>query len=754
MIKMSIVKAFIDKDYMDSLLMELASEKIIHIKPSKLEETPKEKGKEITKKERDILKHKQQIDNFENKLSELLKKLEIEPIEFQKLKVDKKKREEIYVRDFYELIHHLNEELNFYMNRVSELERYIMKVTIELENINLINASYEFLAQFNLNRENLKILNNLEFKVYSTFSKNIKSLQEIFKSSELHCVYQYKNTSKDRIVFFIVYPKNLENNIKERINIIHAEEIPILKKYLNQNDINFERINNEMIYLAKTLVKYQNEKQRIRNENIIKFAALNEITKNLKEYNWAENQFIEESSKKLMVEFFIPSTYLKRIKFDLDNKYQSKIIINAQIIKKEEPKPIIYKKQKNKIISFQSVKEDLETDHEDLRTETPTLIKHRAFLRPFETLTRMYGVPSYAEIDPTIFLFFTFPFLFGIMFGDIGHGLVLVIAGFIGGLVIRKNKSVKNISWIIFYCGIWACAFGFLYGEFFGYHEIFGYPINPTEIYFPFLGNVRLYNPINNVFTIFKIVILIGVFHINLGWIIQFVNYFNQKKKYKAFTESLMKILFLDLFIYVIFSWGLNLDAWLSEPYPILLPIIPALLLILFKPFGKLIKISYIQKESYAALMGEASIDTFETILSVPSNVLSYIRLLALALTHISLMVAIEAMVGNSSGGGIFEQIFIVVGLIFGNMMVILLEGTIVFLNAIRLHFYEFFFKFFQGTGIDYHPFILEDNFSNIIFNPEMAKDVITEEIEKEIETKKTKKYINEAIKYISKTYL
>jgi len=160
------------------------------------------------------------------------------------------------------------------------------------------------------------------------------------------------------------------------------------------------------------------------------------------------------------------------------------------------------------------------------------------------------------------------------------------------------------------------------------------------------------------------------------------------------------------------------------------------------------------REESYGALIGEGSLDTFETILSLPSNVLSYIRLLALALAHISLMVAIEAMAEIIGGGGILVQILIVIGLIFGNLMVILLEGVIVFLNTLRLHFYEFFFKFFQGTGIDYHPFVLEEQFSNIIFNPEMIKDVVTEEIEKEIETKKAKEFINKAKEYISKKYL
>ena len=85
----------------------------------------------------------------------------------------------------------------------------------------------------------------------------------------------------------------------------------------------------------------------------------------------------------------------------------------------------------------------------------------------------MYGTPTYSEIDPTPIIAFTFPILFGIMFGDIGHGLTLIIAGLIGALVFKKRKKqLSNFSWIIFFCG-WAAFFiGFLYGEFFGRHEI------------------------------------------------------------------------------------------------------------------------------------------------------------------------------------------------------------------------------------------------------------------------------------------
>jgi V/A-type H+-transporting ATPase subunit I len=367
----------------------------------------------------------------------------------------------------------------------------------------------------------------------------------------------------------------------------------------------------------------------------------------------------------------------------------------------------------------------------------------------------MYGVPSYSEIDPTPFLFITFPLLFGIMFGDMGHGIVLIFSGIIGALFFRKrNKKINKMSWIIFYCGWWAILFGFLYGEFFGAHSILGYTLEPVEIPIPFDGSLVLHNPLENVMTLFWVTIFVGVIHINLGLLLEFINYIINRKVYQAFTEAFMKILFLDLGVTLIVIWGIDLNAWLSEPYPILLPVIPGILLMILKPLGKLFGISYMQKESYGELLSEGSIDTFETVLSIPSNILSYLRLLALALAHISLMVAITEIAKLFSGSTLITQIVVIIVLIFGNAIVILLEGITVFINALRLNFYEFFFKFYEGRGIEFEPFILERNFSNINLKPEREKDVISEEIEKEIETKKAKEYIKKTEDYISDKYL
>ncbi|TFG15788.1 MAG: hypothetical protein EU535_00910 [Promethearchaeota archaeon] len=756
--QMSLIRTTINERYKDSLLNQLSDINAVHIK-SKTGTPLKEHLKE-RKPFSDKMK------NLRENLTDLFKKLNINESDFHQLKFTNEEKKEFIVKDLHELFNQISEEIDFFYNRVIELERYIARAKIELENISVIKDTYLFLNKYNLTRESISKFDILSFKVFTTLSKNLPNLMSLFEFNQFPNVYETYSLSENLIAFYIIYPKERESDLKERINIIHAEEVPILKKYLTSTGINFERIDKEIELINDTLTKYIKEVKRLKEDNLLKFAAIAEVVQNIEEYQWAEHQFKELPSSRLTLEFFVPLKLKQQVITNLREKLGHNIILESididrtQKINKfkeidESGYQIIPKKPLKSKGSYKEEREtetqESEEDKKDIRSETPTIMKNFILFRPFETLTRMYGTPSYAEVDPTPFLAITFPLLFGLMFGDIGHGICLVISGMIGGIVFRKrSKDFRNLCWIIFYCGFGAIIGGILYGEFFGMSEIaiLGITLEPVKI-----GNFTLHNPLDNILTVFFFAIAVGVFHINLGWSIQFLNYWRQKRKYLAITDSLCKILLLDGGALLLLLYGLNINAWLVYPYPILLPLIPGLLLIIFKPLGKVLGISYLKKESYGGLFSEGSIETFETVLSVISNVASYIRLLALALAHIALMISIEAMIGLIPSEGVINQALIVIGLIVGNLIVILLEGLLVFLNDIRLHFYEFFFKFYQGSGTEFFPFFLDNNYSEIDFKIEPDKDIISKEMEREIETEKDKKDIDKAVNYISKKY-
>lgn len=750
----TLMKAEISNNLKDKLLIELSNINSVHIKEKK-----KPKIKENLEEKEPLL---EKIKKLRENLDDLFKKLNINPYDFVDLKVDKKDRAEFVANDINDLINHILEDIEFYTNRSTELNRYISKELIDLEKLHVIKTSYLYLEKIMLNRENISNLNHFNFRVFTTFSKNLNNLTNLFDFSEFPNFYETFEVAEDRIGFYIFYPKDKEDEFNGRIRLIHSEEVSIMRRYLSKEGINFTRIEGELSFREQELSRYRKELQRIIDINMLKFAGINEIVQNIEEYNWADHQFERTLSNRLILNFFVPSSKKKKIEQILFTNFKDNIVIETLDIHKNKPiyetdlkKSGLKKGLKKGIKKGEILDKDNDEsseeheEEEDLRNETPTVMKNAFFFRPFETILKLYGTPTYSEIDPTPFLAITFPILFGLMFGDIGHGLVLIISGLLGTIILRKrSRDTRNMCWIIFYCGIAAFLVGFLYGEFFGLHgeiEFFGitlFHIEPLWV-----------NPLNEIMTVFKFTVIIGIFHICLGWFVQFLNYWKQKRKYLAFSDSLIKILLLVGGAVLILGIGFDIYVWIAPPFPILLTVIPGLLLLLLKPLGKIFKISYLQEESIGSLIGEGSIEAFDTVLSVMSNVASYIRLLALALAHIALLTSINAMVNIVEGEGIGIEIVQLIGSIFGNLIVILLEGLLVFLNAMRLHFYEFLGKFYQGSGIDFFPFYLDDDYSTISFRVGAERDIISEEIDKEFEVKSGKEDVNKAVDYISKTY-
>ncbi len=753
---MVLFKVNLNRNYKNLLLQHLSQLKQVHIKPKSEKSGSYEMDKELFDR----------IKTLSQNLETLFKDLNITESDFQKLSFEESDRPKFKGKDIDDLLNQLSNEINYFSNRINELKKYLTSIEIELDKISNIHASYLFLEKYKVTRDKLLKFKHLEFKAFTSFSKNLENIEVVFDFSHFPNFLHYDFLSDDRIAFFIIYPKEQEAEFRERIRIIHAEEVPILKKYLLSDGINFPRIAKEIKFIITSLNKNQRELERIRDDNLLLFAAAHEIIQNLEEYNWVSYQFEELSSDQLSLSFYLPKEKKKEIYQGLIDKFQDKLTIESvEIVKNKQVKlasdKISKYSEKSKSAKKSKLNEEIanrKIEKDDLRTSAPTIMKNFVLFRPFETITRMYGIPAYSEIDPTPIIAITFPLLFGIMFGDIGHGIVLILSGLLGFIIYRSKKSrdFLNFCWIILYCGIGAIIFGFLYSEFFGMPEIKLFNtvfLHLESITIPIL-NISLHNPLDNIMTVLKFAVLIGVFHLNLGWFIQFMNYWKQKRKYLGFTDSMVKILLLTGGTILIFIYGFDIYSWLEPPFPILLTIIPAILLIILKPIGKILHISYLKKESVGGLIGEGTMETFETFLSIMSNVSSYIRLLALALAHVSLMIAITAMVNLIQGGGIVNEIISYIGLVFGNMIVILLEGLLVFINAMRLHFYEFFFKFYQGSGVIYIPFYLNDKYSEVTFEISSIKDVISEEIDKEIESKNFYQDIEKAEKYISRKYL
>lgn len=317
----------------------------------------------------------------------------------------------------------------------------------------------------------------------------------------------------------------------------------------------------------------------------------------------------------------------------------------------------------------------------------PTKFRNLKIFKPFEEFVRMYGVPNYNELDPTPFFAVVYTLLFGIMFGDVGHGLCLAAIG----LIMTLTKKGGFLGKILVPIGLSSTVFGFVYGSFFGLEGEHGL-IKP--IWFtPFETSTTMMNTL-----IYSIIL--GVVLILICMVINIINGVKQKNPEKIFfsQNGVAGLVFYVLVLYCALSAVLGT----SNPLGVAVVMIVVSLILIFmrEPLGKLVakKKDWMPKEK-GGFFVEAFFETFEIVLSFVTNTVSFLRVGAFALNHAGMMsVVVMFMYKLSTGGSIAVTVF-------GNILVIGLEGLIVGIQVLRLGFYEMFGRFYSGDGQEFKPF-------------------------------------------------
>lgn len=332
----------------------------------------------------------------------------------------------------------------------------------------------------------------------------------------------------------------------------------------------------------------------------------------------------------------------------------------------------------------------VDNNHDFTSSTPPTKLKNPPLFRPFEMYIRMYGLPAYNELDPTIFVALTYSFIFGIMFGDVGQGLVLCI----GGFLLYKIKKM-NLAAIISCCGIFSTIFGFLFGSIFGFEDI----LDPLWLRpglqmssLPFIGRMN---------TILVITIAFGMGVILLSMILHIINAVKAHEITEALfdTNGVAGLVFYGslALIIVLFMTGKALPA------SVLLVImfgVPLILIALKEPLHNLIchKPELIEggKVMFAV---QTFFELFEVLLSYLSNTISFVRVGAFAISHAAMMEVVLMLAGAESGSPSLPVI------VLGNIFVCGLEGLIVGIQVLRLEYYEMFSRFYKGTGREFKPY-------------------------------------------------
>ncbi|BDR68075.1 V-type ATP synthase subunit I [Clostridium tetani] len=533
----------------------------------------------------------------------------------------------------------LNEDLNKYKNKKKELEIY--------------KENLKYFLSIDTNIEKFTSLKNFELEAYKIEDKKFNIMKENYENIPAIVDKVYKGNGFDIII--VVSTKALKIDTERILNSLNCERLNLPLDYKGNPKEVINLIEKELI---ETEEKIQAVKNRINEfydnnnlsiEAILKSFELEKRASKLREYIAYSKNFFYLSG-------WVPSSMIDEFKNNI-------------------------KKLNKKIIVLEKKIDEIESG-----VSPPTKLRNNILVKPFEIMVNMYGTPSYGEIDPTTFLAITYMIMFGTMFGDVGQGLVLLLAG----LYMKKKKENYAPGNILVRLGSISMIFGFLYGSVFGFEDL----IKPILI-----------SPMENIQTMLVGSIAFGCFILIIGFLYGIVNNIKNENLEEGIfgRNGITGMVFYILLLVFAFTKITSRDT-MSTTIWILIFVALLALMVLKQPLANAIsKKGFVITEKTSDYFVESGFGVIETLLSMFSNTVSFIRVGAFALNHVGLFIAFASMAQmmKNNAGSILMYVL-------GNVIIIVLEGLIVFIQGLRLEYYELFSKYYDGSGLQFKPITID----------------------------------------------
>ena len=522
-------------------------------------------------------------------------------------------------------------------------------------------------------------LNDISLKELQNETKEIVELQTAISQLKPHFSHIQGNYSKNCI------QKTKELFLEEQklsMNLLQAKDIKTrerVRKGLKLTPLGIRNatigyVDSQHIQNVKDLKKRDRTVTYFSLKNRVYFATRSQPHFSFKEYFISKEHTTTQSTSQLQKRHNEVLTQLK----ELANANLTHLQIQELKLSKEidiEQSKNNFKQSKQHIIlqGFipqsethklqltlqQELADKFLVEIEDAGDNAPILLPNTGIVKSFESLLSMYALPKYREIDPSITMLFFFPIFFGFILGDFGYGLTSLLV--FSALKIKLPDMRKMLS-IMQLSSISAMAFGIWYGEYFGFEP----KLLPFEFH-------RSHDPN----TLLIIAVIFGLLHINTGLFIGILN--NIRNFKKIMTD------YVSWFILQFAIGCFYLGSTVSSTYTY---------------------IAYVLLLTSAVLFYKGhGVGGVIEMPSLITNVLSYARLMAVGLSSIVIAVLVNDFSVPLIQGGIVSAIFGIVLFTLGHVFNIILGNFEGFLHTLRLHYVEFFTKFYQGGGEEFKPF-------------------------------------------------
>ncbi len=331
--------------------------------------------------------------------------------------------------------------------------------------------------------------------------------------------------------------------------------------------------------------------------------------------------------------------------------------------------------------------------------DAPVRLMNIRLFKPFELIVKIMGMPANSEIDPTPLAAVTFVLVFGLMFGDLGQGLVLTLTGLVLKFIAKKmaKEDLGQAGGILIACGLSAAFCGILYGSLFS-----------SEHIIPALW-IR---PAQSIMDLFSFTILLGAVIIVVGLCVNIINAFINADYPEALLEKrgmAVLILYVAIVLFAVryMSHRQAPASWEIGAF-IFLPLVVFALRGVFGPLFFQAKKPY----DIGEYVTETVMDVVEIALGMFANTISFIRVGAFALAHAGLSIVTYTLAGMADPG--LKSFAAITILVAGNIFIIGFEGLICGIQSMRLEYYEFFSKFYKGDGVVFSPFVLKTKMSEV----------------------------------------